>query len=638
MKNSVVLDRISELLALTPAFDRLPEDVRGQLLGEISLRYYALDEVILEQGTTTHDYLYIIESGSVRLTEKESGRLVDEYGEKDVFGNYGILNGGRLPYEARATEPTVCVLLGAKDFRELYENHGDFAAFFDKDLKGYDADGSSGPDASGSRLLFGTTLGELIGRGPVICSPEATAREVAQAMRDENADSVVVTEDDEVLGILTDIDLRNKIVADGVPPETLVDGLMHRNALRLDADEPVFQALMDMMQQQTYHVVVSEQKSPKPKLLGVISDKDISRAQGSSPAFMTERVEQTNSPEDLYGIRGEIDKLLIRLERQGVKPKDLVTINTELNDHLMKRLIGLVEEDLREMRPGLFVDLPWAWLSLGSEGRGEMSLLTDQDNALVYADPSSEDEAEKAEEWFRTLAEQANEVLARAGFALCEGGIMARNPKLRLPLSGWKDYFRDLISKPDADVLVWASVLFDLRGLYGDMSLVQELENSISESLENGRSFLPYMVQNALGSRPPLSFFRRFVLERSGEYRHTFNVKRRGVKPLTDAARVLCVQLGYLDSVNTEDRLRYIAQQIPGLKSTAEDALDAHNYLAELRFTHHLRGIERGEKLNNQINPSELNNTQQNMLKVVFSTVQDVQDALARRFGMNSKM
>ena len=166
-------------------------------------------------------------------------------------------------------------------------------------------------------------------------------------MRDENADSVVITEDDEVLGILTDIDLRNKIVADGGSPDTLVEELMHRNALRLDAGEPVFQALMDMMQQQTYHVVVSSGSNSKTELLGVISDKDISRAQGSSPAFVTERVEQTNSPEDLYGIRGEIDKLLIRLERQGVKPKDLVTINTELNDHLMQRLIRLVEQDLR---------------------------------------------------------------------------------------------------------------------------------------------------------------------------------------------------------------------------------------------------------------------------------------------------
>lgn len=215
---------------------------------------------------------------------------------------------------------------------------------------------------------------------------------------------------------------------------------------------------------------------------------------------------------------------------------------------------------------------------------------------------------------------------------------MARNPRLRLSLSGWKKYFRDLITTPDADVLVWAAILFDLRGLYGEMSLVEELENSILESLNENRSFLPYMVQNALGSRPPLSFFRRFVLERSGEYRHTFNVKRRGLKPLVDAARVLAIQLGYLESANTEDRFQYIAQQVPNLKPTAEDALDAHGYLKELRFMHHLRAIERGERLNNQINPSDLNNTQQNMLKVVFSTVQDVQDALARRFGMNSRM
>jgi CBS domain-containing protein len=101
---------------------------------------------------------------------------------------------------------------------------------------------------------------------------------------------------------------------------------------------------------------------------------------------------------------------------------------------------------------------------------------------------------------------------------------------------------------------------------------------------------------------------------------------------------VLSIQLGYLESVNTLDRFRHIAEQVPGLKSTAEDAMDAHNYLTELRFLHHLRGIERGEDLNNQINPSDLNNTQQNMLKVVFSTVQDVQDALARRFGMNTRM
>lgn len=638
MKNSIVTDRISSLLDGTPAFDRLPEDERRKLLGRISLRYFGPDAVILEQGTTAHEFLYIIESGYVRLAEKESGRLVDEYSEGDIFGNFGLLKGGPLPFEVRAIEPTVCVLIEASVFRELYENHEEFAAFFDKDLRDPSEGGGPGFDADGSRLLFGTTIGDLVGRGPVVCSPKATAREAAQGMREENVDSVVVKDDEQVLGILTDIDLRNEIVANGTSPETPAGDLMHRNALRLSADAPVFQALMEMMRHQTYHVVVSEGKGPGAKLLGVISDKDIARAQGNSPAFMTERVEQTNSPEDLYGIRGEIDKLLIGLERQGVKPKDLVTINTELNDHLMKRLVGLVETEMRETHPDLYVDLPWAWLSLGSEGRGEMSLLTDQDNALLYADPADEEEAEKAEEWFRTLAWRANEVLAEAGFALCEGDIMARNPKWRQSLGDWKETFRGWILTPDADVLVLASTFFDLRGLYGDMSLVEELKSSIYETLEKGRSFLPFMVQNALGNRPPLSFFRRFVLERSGEYRHTFNIKRRGLRPLVDAARIFAIELRYLDSANTVDRFDHIAREMAGMASTVENALDAYNYLDERRFVHHLRTIERGEKLNNQINPSDLNSTQQNMLKVVFATVQEVQEALARRYGINTRL
>ncbi len=638
MRNSIVADRISSLLGSTPAMDRLPEDERRRLLGKVNLRYFGPDEVILDQGATAHEFLYVIESGYVRLTEKGSGRLVDEYGEGDIFGNYGLMKGGPLPFEVRTVEPTVCVLIWAKDFRGLYEKYEEFAAFFDKDLRGYTEDGGPGFDASGARLLFGTTIGELVERGPVVCSPNATAREAAQSMRDENADSVVVMEDGRVLGILTDIDLRNKIVAEDAPPETPVDGLMHRNALRLAADAPVFQALMEMMQHQTYHVVVSESPEDGSDVLGVISDKDISRAQGNSPAFMTERVERTNSPEDLYGIRGEIDKLLIGLERQGVKPKDLVTINTELNDHLMKRLVALVEAEMQQENPELYVDLPWAWLSLGSEGRGEMSLLTDQDNALLYADPADDEEAERAEEWFRALAWRTNEVLAEAGFALCEGDIMARNPKWRQSLGGWKETFRGWILTPDADVLVLASTFFDLRGLYGEMSLVEDLKRSIFQTLEKERRFLPFMVQNALGNRPPLSFFRRFVLERSGEYRHTFNIKRRGLRPLVDAARILAIELRYLDPANTVDRFEHIAKEMPGMASTVENALDAYNYLDERRFIHHLRAIERGEKLDNQINPSDLNNTQQNMLKVVFATVQEVQEALARRYGINTRL
>lgn len=634
MNGSVVADRIAELLRGAPAFDRLPEEVRRGLLGRSGVRYFEPEEVILEQGTAAHRFLYIVESGYIRLTERRSGRLVDEYGEGDVFGNYGLMNGGPLPHEARAVEPTVCVLVGAEDFQRLYEGYSEFAAFFDKDIKERSSSGDSVLDASSSRLLFRTTLGELVSREPVICTPRATAREAAETMRSEDADSVVVTEGDEVVGILSDMDLRNDIVAEGASSETPVEELMYPNVLRLDAGEPVFQALTDMMQRQTYHVVVSE----GPELLGVISDLDISRAQSASPAFVARRADQARSPEELRGIRSEVDELLIGLERQGVRPRDLITINTELNDHLMRRVIALAEAGLREDHPEMAVELSWAWLSLGSEGRGEMSIATDQDNALVYADPASEEEAERAEEWFRTLAERANEALAGAGFKLCPGGIMARNSLWRHPMSGWKKTFHGWVRTPDTQVLAQVSTFFDLRSLYGDMALAEELKQSVLESLHREGRFLPFMAQNALARRPPLSFFRRFVLERSGAYRNTFNIKQRGLRPLVDAARLLAVQLEYMDSANTEARFRHVSRSLPELSSTIEDALDAYHYLSETRFINHLRAVEEGGDPDNHLNPSEMNNTQQSMLKVVFATVQGMQEAMAHRYGINLKM
>ncbi|WP_047866683.1 DUF294 nucleotidyltransferase-like domain-containing protein [Rubrobacter aplysinae] len=643
MRDSVIGRRMLELLERAPAFDRLPEDVRRGLLGETHLRYYEPGEVVLEQGLTEHDYLYIIESGFVRLTDAHTGRLVEEYGEGEMFGNYALMKGGELPFEARAVEPTVGLLLRAGRFHELYEEHEPFASFFDKDIRGYSPDGEDPFDAasaSGSRLLFGTQLRDLVSQGPVICAPDATAREAARAISEADANSVVVLDGGRVVGILSDADLRSRVVAEALSPETPVAEVMSSQVILMDADAQVFRALMQMLRYRANHVVVSggPGEASGSGILGVISDQDISRAQGHSPAFMSDRIDGARSVAELSGLRAETDKLLMGLDGQGVKPADLISINTELNDRLMRRAIALVEESLTEEYPQEKVGLSWVWLSLGSEGRGEMGLVTDQDNALLYADPADEEEAERAEQWFRRLAERTNEALASCGFALCKGDIMSRNPRWRQPLSGWKETFRTWIVSPEQQQLMQASTFFDLRGLYGDLSLAEELKASIRRSLAEEQRFLPFLAREALSNRPPLSFFRRFVVERSGEYRHTFNVKRRGLRPLVDSARILSIQLGYLESANTVSRLQNAAQGIPQLSKTMEDALDAYRYLAELRMIHHLAAIEAGEEPTNQINPSRLTNTQQSMLKVVFSTVQEVQDAVARRYGIDPKL
>jgi CBS domain-containing protein len=190
MGSSAIVDRITALLKRAAPFDRLRPEERHQLLCEVLVEYFEPDEVILDQGRTAHEFLYIVESGFVRLLDPQTQRLVGECGEGRVFGGHGLVEGGALPYEARTVKPTVCVLLRARRFRELYSAHKGFAAFFDSDLSRYHAR-QLPLDVSSARLLFGTRLGDLVHRRPVVCGPDATAREAATIMRRESVDSAV---------------------------------------------------------------------------------------------------------------------------------------------------------------------------------------------------------------------------------------------------------------------------------------------------------------------------------------------------------------------------------------------------------------------------------------------------------------
>ncbi|HZG64561.1 MAG TPA: DUF294 nucleotidyltransferase-like domain-containing protein [Rubrobacteraceae bacterium] len=522
-------------------------------------------------------------------------------------------------------------MLRAERFRELYAARRDFAAFFDSDLSKHRAR-QLPLDVSSARLLFGTRLGDLVHRQPVVCDPGAIAREAATIMSRESVDSAVIVRDGRVVGILTDVELRDRVVAKAAPLETPVGQLMSEHVVSLQADAPVFEALMAMMRERAYHVVITEGLGPEAPLLGVVSDKDISRAQGYSPAFVLERAEEADSVAELDRIQGETTGLLLSLERRGVRTKDLISINTAVNDRLMIQALSLVEAALEENSPGLRVHLSWAWLSLGSEGRGEMGLLTDQDNALVYADPSNEEEAEKAECWFRELAEKANLALSECGFTLCEGGVMARNTKWRGPFSSWKETFRRWILDPEARTSIEAAVFFDLRFLYGEPALVEDLKASMEQAMRNESRFLHFLARNAVADRSSPSLLRSMV-ERFGERSETLDIKRRGIAPLVNIARLFAMQLRYLDSSNTLDRFRHAAKALPEMSKTIEQASEAYNVLVELRFDHHLREIERGENLSNRIDPHALSRTRQDMLRVALSAVEEVQAAVAHRYG-----
>ena len=630
---SHIPDRVVALLAATPPFDRLTPELREQLLADLLVEYFDADEQILPQAGPAPEHLYVVESGSVRLVDNTNHRLVDLCGEGDTFGAVTLLKNDAMPYEAIAAEPTVCALVPAARFRALCETDKRFADFFAGNLRPSTRAIEPALDGYGSRLLFTTRMADLVRRKPLTCPPDTAVRDAARLMQSGQVESILVVEDNRAIGILTDTDLRNKVVAEGASVDTPVAQLMNSPVFSLGPEALVLDALLQMSKRRIHHLVVTAEADPASKPLGVLSEQDIAHANGQSPAATVKRLEKARSVGELVRIRAEPGGHLLRLYRQGVQPEDLMEVVTEINDCLTARLLHLVEASLILKRPNDRVDLRWAWMSFGSEGRREMGLTADQDNALIYEDPSDPAESERAEQWFATIARRANTALAECGFPLCKGWVMASNIKWRQPLSQWKRIFRGWVLEPEPKALMHASIFFDLRALYGHAELVDDLKDDLRDALRRERGFLAFLTHNALNNRPPLSFFRRFLVDHSGKYGNTFDLKLHGLMPLIDLARVLALEGQFLESTNTFDRLAHAGERLPDARALTANATDAFRYLLDLRMGHHLNLLEAGQKPNNHIDPEKLSKTQQRMLRAVFSTVGDMQESLELRHG-----
>ena len=630
-----VPERVVALFEDTQPFSQLTADLRARLVSDTLVEYFEPDEQIIRPDSRGRKFLYVVESGCVRLVDPATQHLVDLCGEGDAFGAAALLADPAPRLEAIAAEPTVCALVGGDRFLALCRAVPQFAAFFAGNLTQPTATFEPNPtrDAGGTRLLFGTRVVELARRSPVTCPPETPVGEAARTMRAQDVGSILVVRAGQCAGILTNTDLRNKVVAEQAAMDTVVARLMTSPVVSIERGALVFDALMRMSKHRIHHLVVTETSDPSSHVLGVVSDKDISYGAGNNPVSTVKRLDRARSVGELARIRTEADGHLLRLSHQGVQPHELAEVVTEINDRLTLRLLALAEARLTAQRPDARVGLRWTWLALGSMARREMGLRADQDNAILYEDPGSPAEKARAEEWLKAIAKRVVLGLAECGIPFCEGGVMATNAKWCLPLSRWQSVFRSWILEPEPKALMHASIFFDLRAVGGDSDLLGDLKKGLANALKRERGFFAFLTRNAMNTRPPLSFFRRFLVDRSGEYRHTFDVKLHGLTPVVDLARVLALEGAFLGSANTFARLEQVAERLPDVANLARNATDAFRYLLDLRVGHHLQLLEAGLKPNDHIDPESLSKTQQRMLRAVFSTVEDMQRNLAVRYG-----
>ena len=633
---SLLFAPVAALLDRTEPFRALSDAERALLMQKMTVEFYTPGEVVLQQGEDIHRALYVVTEGVVRLSDAESGRTVDMCGAGATFGAYGLLQGGALPYEARAVEEgTACALVAAETFAALSAGNEAFRAHFDAEVKRYVRLGTDDVDAAGAFLLFDTELGRVLRDQTASVDATATAREAAQAMAASEADAVVVLQDGVAIGVVTEGDLVERVVAAGLDAGTPVMALVDRPPIALRSDERLFDAIRTMMRHRVRRLVILDGETGA--LRGLLTSDDVNHFRGLDPVATTERLERVDSVAALAALRQDSNRRLYRLHYQGVHAEDLLDIVTEVDDQLKHRLISLVEAGLRAEAAAAGEALPpddaWAWLTFGPAGRRESVLRAFQDNGIVYSDPAPAD-AEAFASYYERLGTRVVDGLRTCGYADSENGLSAALPAFRLPLSAWKTAYARWTTAADPDASAAAGLAFDVRALYGDDALAEALRATVRAHLPSP-ALTAVLAREAARTSVPLGTFNRFEIdevETAGARVAGVDVRTRAVAPVVRMARALALDAGFLESANTFERLRSVGAGPHPLAETARGLLPAFTTLVDLHLRHQMMAAEIGAPLTDLVDPEQSNRSQQNLLREALQTVRRAQGTVRDYF------
>jgi CBS domain-containing protein len=426
-------------------------------------------------------------------------------------------------------------------------------------------------------------------------------------------------------GILTDRDLRERVLATGRSPDEGVTAVMSAPVATISPEAFLFEALLEMTRRDIHHLPVVE----AGRLIGVVSSHDLLLLQAAAPLELGRLIQSRTSIDDLARAVPELTRTIRSLFEQGHSGYEIGRIAAELNDLVIRRVLVLVEQDLRGEKIG-GPPVPYCWLALGSEGRREQTIWTDQDNALVYAD-SPPGLAARAEQYFGLLAERAIAALVRLGYPPCPANSMASNPQWRQPLATWRRYFADWVGNPAPQNLLYSSIYFDLRPVAGAPELAGALRDEIREQVGAWRSFPRHLGRLAVSHAPPLGLFGRFVLERKDGARG-INIKLNAMLLLVNALRAYAIELG-LDETNTIERLEAAARTGGCFTlDEAENVRRAYETIFHLRLRHQLARLAEGERPDNFIDPRALGRNDQRRLRDAFRAIRRLQGKVELRY------
>jgi CBS domain-containing protein len=591
-----------EFIKKIKPFSFLLENELDIIVSALEVQYFQKGMLIYNKGQIPA-YVYMIFSGLIGLFEDETP--ADYLSRGELFA-ISCINECPSKYTASAIDDSICYLIPTNIFLLAYNNNKRFAKFFtaliEKRLEAFKTIASDNKIMEEATFIL--SIDTILYKEPVTCQPDTTIEEAASRMERHGVSSIIIQDEDQSpVGILTHKDLK-RVILRGDRTDPIKD-FMSSPVKSATTTETIFEAFTKMVEAGIDHLVVTREG----KIFGVVTRKDIQIHLEPSLSIpkLFRRVKRAASTGELKTIFNSLQLMVARIVMSGPNFYDLTKMICTVHDAIIKRTIEIIT--------GASSTDPFLWVHMGSSGRREEILATDQDSALIR----------ESDDWV-ALGDDISEALAEIGFPKCPGGYMVSNRMWNQKLSVWKEYFSLWFNKPIPEHIRYLSVFLDMRAVFGDSTLYHELLGSIKSAVTEDALML--LAQDAVQIQPPLGMWGIIGLHKG------VDLKTYGIYPIVNGARVLAIECRMIELTNTKERLDALHVNGAISRELCSDLLEAYGFLQDLRLKHHSRTVLTQSPANNMVRGKELSKVDLLILKESLKIVASFQKFLSKKYGV----
>lgn len=633
---NTIAEHIADFLKEYPPFNHITFQELADIASNIRVINLEKNAVLFENNDPLHDSFYVVASGVVNLTTIADAEetIINKCHEGNIFGLRPFFAKNNYMMTAKAREESVIYAIPIAVFRPFVANNSDVLNFL---LENFAVNPRHTKDSSGSggKMISETSFyvdqqSEMqylqsltYNNAPLKTEANRIVKDVAILMTESMVDNIVVTEKNHPIGIVTDADLSSKIATGRYPITETIDKIMSSPVVTVLENVSLAEAQLLMLKHNVTHLCVTKDGTSKSAVKGIISEHDLIVAQASNPGVLIKEIKRSQLPKDLKQIRDRLSDLIQNSIQKNIPLSHVSNIASEINLAIIKRAVELSILDLGSP-PARF-----AWLSIGSQGRKEQLLLTDQDSILVFEDVTPE-KYRDVKDYFLRLAKRTTAILEKVGYELCPNGHMGSNMLWCKSLTDWTKQYNSWMNTPGENSNDLSSIFFDYEIVFGEPKIEEAIESVIFKNAVNNTLFFDFLGNDALKRNSPLSFFKKFILEEEGPQKGKFDIKTRALMPLIDGARLLILNSNIKGIQNTYLRFKQLAITDSKNAEIYLSCAEAFLTLSKFRTIEGLKNDDSGQ----YISIKEMSKTDREKLKNALTPMKDLEELIKNKFQL----